>query len=119
MAGAWISALRDRGTHSSEKIKRDTDAYRREESIILQFVDACLEEDPEAPRLSAAHIYTVFKAWFEDKMSRRGCPSISTFGKLAKRVIRCEKAGGRVWYYGYKFNEQAEFDYPKEVKEHA
>ena len=107
------------GLTPPEKIKRDTDAYRREESIILQFVDACLEEDPEAPRLSAAHIYTVFKAWFEDKMSRRGCPSISTFGKLAKRVIRCEKAGGRVWYYGYKFNEQAEFDYPKEVKEHA
>lgn len=107
------------GLEQPERIKKDTAAYRREESIVMQFVDACLEEDPDAPRLAASHLYAVFKAWFEDKMSRRGCPSITTFGKLAKRVIRCEKAGGRVWYYGYKFNEQAEFDYPREVKEHA
>jgi len=107
------------GLTPPEKIRNDTEAYRREESIVLQFADACLEEDPDAPRLAGAHLYAVFKAWFEDKMSRRGCPSITTFGKLAKRTIRCEKAGGRVWYYGYKFNEQAEFDYPKEVKEHA
>ena len=52
-------------------------------------------------------------------MSRKGCPSITTFGKLAKRTIRSEKAGGRVWYYGYRFNEQAEHDYPKEVQDHA
>lgn len=102
-----------------EKIRRDTEAYRREESIVLQFADACLEADPDAPRLAAAHLYAVFKAWFEDKMSRKGCPSVTTFGKLAKRIIRSEKAGGRVWYYGYRFNEEAEHYYPKEVQDHA
>ena len=107
------------GLTPPDKIRKDTEAYRREESIILQFADACLEEDPDAPRMAGAHLYSVFKAWFEDKMSRKGCPSITTFGKLAKRTIRCERSGGRVWYYGYRFNDQAEHDYPKEVQEHV
>ena len=37
------------GLTPPDRIRKDTEAYRREESLVLQFVDACLDEDPDAP----------------------------------------------------------------------
>jgi len=105
------------GLPTPESVKRATAEYRREEDIVLQFMDACLEPDEFGTvRIPGAQLYAVFRAWFEDAMSRKGCPSITTFGKLAARSIPKDRKGGKVIYTGYCFNDYALKNYPQETK---
>lgn len=99
------------GLTPPEVIVEATNRYRTEEDLIAQFIDACIEPD-EGNRIAASRLYNVFKAWFVDCLGKNA-PSVTTFGKLAQRQIRKEKAGGKVWYYDIEINEEARAKYEK------
>lgn len=99
------------GLTPPEAIVEATNRYRTEEDLIAQFIDACIEPD-EGNRIAASSLYNVFKAWFVDCLGKNA-PSVTTFGKLAQRQIRKEKAGGKVWYYDIEINEEARMKYEK------
>lgn len=104
------------GLQTPESVQKATEEYRREEDIVLQFLDACMEKDEYGVRISGSQLYACFRAWFEHSMSRKGCPSITTFGKLAARSIKKERKGGKVFYTGYAFNEYAMRTFPEETR---
>ena len=108
------------GLQVPEAVKKATREYREEENIVMQFRNACMEEDTfGGVRIAGAELYAVFRAWFEDVMSRRGCPSITTFGKMAGLVFSKEKKGGKVMYSGWRYTDETIKAYPKETQSNA
>lgn len=106
---AWIvrgfMAYQLHGLKAPDEVRADTDKYRREEDLIAEFVEACLEDDP-GRRITGADMYTCFKSWFQQNYGKNA-PSIHTFGRLVTRKVHKEKIGGTVCYLNVDFNDDA------------
>lgn len=105
------------GIEPPAEVKESTARYRREEDILEDFVEGCLEKievessvsDAEK-RIGASDLYELFKNWFTENYSKN-VMSGTSFGRMAAKRIEKGKIGGKVYYFGYKITEDARGQY--------
>src|SRR4030043_243643 len=73
-----------------------TRQYQRKEDILSDFVDECLIEDPSSD-IQANQLYEIFKAWWEENMSKNPW-SVKKFGLLMTKRYKKEKHGTYIYY---------------------
>lgn len=107
------------GIEPPEEVKESTAKYRREEDIMEDFVEACLEKievesniKEDEKRIGASDLYELFKNWFIDNYSKN-VMSGTSFGRMAAKRITKGKVGGKVYYFGYVITENAKGQYAK------
>jgi P4 family phage/plasmid primase-like protien len=56
-----------------EKVRSATEVYRKQNDILLQFVDECIIED-SSKMMSLAELYNLFKEWFKESLPGHTVP---------------------------------------------
>jgi len=107
------------GIEPPEDVKESTAKYRREEDIMEDFIEACLEKvevessiKEDVKRIGASDLYELFKNWFMENLSKN-VMSGTSFGRMAAKRIEKGKVGGKVYYFGYMITEEARGQYAK------
>ena len=98
------------GLEPPVKVRDAVDAYRKDEDMMADFVEACCvvhPEDPKAHRTVARELYDVFSWWFKKEISQKKNFSQKAFGKLMKEKFERDRVGGNYWYYGVTISEDA------------
>lgn len=87
-----------------------------EEDEVATFIAQCLTPIPaneldslseSEKRIGAKDLYEVYQGWHKKYISPKAVPSITLFGRRISSKIEKRKAGGLVWYYGYRFSADA------------
>lgn len=97
---AWLVrgclAWQHHGLNPPPAVKKATDAYRRDQDRLADWIDECCYLDPAAS-VKASEAYDNFKTWWEKNVSKK-VPSQHKFGKWMTRRFRKEKSGVYVYY---------------------
>lgn len=80
-----------------------TAEYRRDEDTLGDFIDECCFLDPES-HINASELYTAFREWWKDNISKTKIMSQRKFGKIMKLKFKREKVG-TYRYYGLGLDE--------------
>jgi putative DNA primase/helicase len=81
-----------------------TAEYRRDEDTLGDFVDECCFLDPEK-FINASELYTAFREWWTDNISKTKIMSQRKFGKIMQLKFKREKVG-TYRYYGLGLDER-------------
>ncbi len=97
------------GLKPPESVTKATAEYRKEEDLILEFIEDCCEVKDEYQE-SATELYTTFETWFEENIGGKNTPKQRKFGDLMTKKFEKKKVGGRVRYFGLKLKSKDEED---------
>ena len=94
------------GLNPPEVVRAAVADYRRDEDLLGDFVDECLEADPEAVAgVRAAELFNIFESWWTLNVSKNP-PKQRRFSQLLRRRFRCEKKGV-YFFYGLRIKPDA------------
>jgi len=85
------------------KVKEAVNEYQRDEDIIADFVDECLEHD-DGEWVAGASLYLVFSAWWKKNVNNKP-PKNKRFGTLMGRRYE-KKKDGVIKYLGLRFSSE-------------
>ncbi len=81
--------------------------YRRDEDMLGDFIDECLDIEPDDEvGTQATEVFAAFEAWWTKNVSKNA-PKQRWFGKLLQRRFRREKTGGVYRYFGFRIRLSA------------
>ena len=81
----------EQGLNPPEIILQATKDYRRDEDLLMDFIEECCFQDPYA-EIEASRLYAAFAEWFEQNVSKRVL-SQKKFGRMMTKRFRRQKSG--------------------------
>lgn len=90
----------EKGLETPQEVTEATKEYQRDEDILGDFIEECLEIGSEFESM-AAEVYTRFQTWYEINVSKRVMKQ-RKFGSLLSKRFQKDKIGGRIKYFGFR-----------------
>jgi putative DNA primase/helicase len=90
------------GLQPPREVTDATEAYRRNEDLMADYIDQCLVLDPGAKE-QAAPLYARFVDWWHSNISKSE-PSGTWFGRALSQKFEKTKVDGRVVYHGIRLS---------------
>lgn len=98
------------GLDPPPSVKAARDEYQREEDDLSDFIEATCYLDARS-ECGATKLYQAFRSWWEEHVSKKGCPSQKRFGRMMRRKFKYQKTQAGIYmYYGVGLiDEQSTF----------
>jgi putative DNA primase/helicase len=90
------------GLKPPREVTDTTEAYRRNEDLLADFIDECCLREPGAKAKSSV-LYARFIGWYHDNVGQKE-PTGTWFGKQLSHKYDKNKENGCVFYYGLALN---------------
>jgi len=92
------------GLKPPKEITEATERYRRQEDLLADFIDECLDKEAGGTE-TATELYTRFVKWYHDNVGKNE-PTGTWFGKQMAGKFEKHKSNGRVVYSGIKLKPE-------------